>query len=122
DIHFSISAASSFIAAIIVLLMHRYIPEFILSIIYVGTLVSEPIKQNRKKKIKEFIEEKSKVELNLMRKVLRMEKKTYLREIVEWSEGYGYKVEGNYLIIPNDKISSFIDLLMQDKPFAKKRT
>ena len=34
DIHFSISAASSFIAAIIVLLMHRWIPEFIISIIY----------------------------------------------------------------------------------------
>ena len=50
DIHVSISAASSFIAAIIVLLMHKWIPEFIISIIYTGTLASEPIKQNRKKK------------------------------------------------------------------------
>ncbi|MFW9874369.1 MAG: archaeosortase H [Candidatus Thorarchaeota archaeon] len=122
DIHFSISAASSFIAAIIVLLMHKYIPEFILSIIYVGTLVSEPVKQKRKEKIKYLVENTSKVELNLMRKVLRMEKKEYLKEIVEWSEKYGYRVEGDYLIIPNEKISNFIDLLMQDKPFAKERT
>jgi len=44
DIHYSISAASSFVAAIIVLLMHKYIPEFIISIIYTGTLISKKMK------------------------------------------------------------------------------
>ncbi|MHA1805740.1 MAG: archaeosortase H [Promethearchaeota archaeon] len=39
DIHVSISAASSFIAAIIVLMLHKWIPEFILSIIYAGILI-----------------------------------------------------------------------------------
>ncbi|MFX1394149.1 MAG: archaeosortase H [Promethearchaeota archaeon] len=47
DIHYSISAASSFIAAIIVLLMHKWIPEFIISIIYSGTLVSRRIKESK---------------------------------------------------------------------------
>ncbi len=47
DIHYSISAASSFIAAIIVLLMHKWIPEFILSIIYTGTLISKKLKEKR---------------------------------------------------------------------------
>jgi len=122
DIHFSISAASSFVAAIIVLLMHKWLPEFIISIIYVGTLVSEPVKQNRKKKVKEIVKKTSKVELNLIRKVLRMEKKTYLKDIVAWSEEYGYTVEGDYLLIPDNKISNFIESLMQDKPFAKERT
>lgn len=41
DIHVSISAASSFIAAIIVLLLHKWIPEFIISIIYTGTILNE---------------------------------------------------------------------------------
>ncbi|MFX0082776.1 MAG: archaeosortase H [Candidatus Hodarchaeota archaeon] len=122
DIHFSISAASSFIAAIIVLLMHKWIPEFIISIIYVGTLVSEPVKQNRKKKVKELVKETGKVDLNLIRKVLRMEKKTYLKDIVKWSEEYGYTVEGNFLLIPDNEISNFIELLMQNKPFAKEKT
>ena len=122
DIHFSISAASSFVAAIIVLLMHKWLPEFIISIIYVGTLVSEPVKQNRKKKVKEIVKKTSKVELNLIRKVLRMEKKTYLKDIVTWSEEYGYTVEGDYLLIPDNEISNFIESLMQDKPFAKERT
>ncbi|MFX1500435.1 MAG: archaeosortase H [Promethearchaeota archaeon] len=117
DIHFSISAASSFIAVIIVLLMHRWIPEFIISIIYTGTLVSEPIKQKRKLLIKKMVEENNKAELNLMRKILRMEKKSFLREISSWSDDFGYSIEGDYLIIPSEKTSNFIELLMQDKPF-----
>ncbi|MFX1456445.1 MAG: archaeosortase H [Promethearchaeota archaeon] len=121
DIHFSISAASSFIAAIIVLLMHRWIPEFIISIIYVGTLVSEPIKQKRKEKVKETVSKTNKAELKLMRKVLRMDKKTFSKDISKWSEDFGYEVEGIYLKIPSDKISNFIELLMQEKPFQKTR-
>ena len=50
SIHVSISAASSFIAAIIILLLHKWIPEFIISIIYTGTLISRKIKQLRKPK------------------------------------------------------------------------
>lgn len=34
DIHVSISAASSFIAAVIILMMHKFIPEFVLSIMW----------------------------------------------------------------------------------------
>ncbi len=119
DIHVSISAASSFIAAIIVLLMHKWIPEFILSIIYIGTLVSEPIKLKRKKKVKVMVEKMNKVELKLMRKILRMDKKTYLHEISTWSEGFGYVIDGDYLTIPTEKVSNFIELLMLDKPFKK---
>ena len=47
SIHVSISAASSFIAAIIILLLHKWIPEFIISIIYTGTLISRKVKQVR---------------------------------------------------------------------------
>ena len=50
SIHVSISAASSFIAAIIILLLHKWIPEFIISIIYTGTLISNKIKLLRKPK------------------------------------------------------------------------
>ncbi|NHJ25581.1 MAG: hypothetical protein EAX89_13440 [Candidatus Lokiarchaeota archaeon] len=49
SIHVSISAASSFIAAIIVLLLHKWIPEFIISIIYTGTLIGNKFKKFRKR-------------------------------------------------------------------------
>ena len=119
DIHFSISAASSFIAAIIVLLMHRWIPEFIISIIYIGTLVSEPVKQKRKQNTKETVSESNKAKLKSMRKILRMEKKTFSQDISKWSKDLGYSIEGGYLIIPPDKKADFIEQLMQDKPFKK---
>jgi len=119
DIHFSISAASSFIAAIIVLLMHRWIPEFIISIIYIGTLVSEPVKQKRKKTIKETVSESNKVKLKFMRKILRMDKKTFSQDISSWSKEFGYSIDDEYLIIPSDKKADFIEQLMQDKPFKK---
>ncbi|MBD3211190.1 MAG: hypothetical protein GF311_01185 [Candidatus Lokiarchaeota archaeon] len=50
DIHYSISAASSFIAAIIVLLMHKWIPEFIISLIYAYSLIKQKITGRSKKK------------------------------------------------------------------------
>ena len=118
DIHFSISAASSFIAAIIVLLMHKTIPEFILSIIYCGTLISEPIKQKRKEKIKMTVEATNKVDLKLMRQILRIEKKGFNKKISEWAESFGYTIEGENLVISETKVSDFIELLMMDKPFT----
>ncbi len=44
SIHVSISAASSFVAAIIILLLHKWMPEFIISIIYIGTLLNKRFK------------------------------------------------------------------------------
>ncbi|MFX1313457.1 MAG: archaeosortase H [Promethearchaeota archaeon] len=120
DIHFSISAASSFIAVIIVLLMHKWIPEFIISIIYVGTLISEPIKHKRKEKITRSVKDTNKVELKLMRPVLRMEKKSFYEKISEWADNFGYRIEGENLVIPENKVSEFIELLMMDRPFTKK--
>ena len=50
SIHVSISAASSFVAAIIIILLHKWIPEFIISIIYIGTLISKRLKLLKKPK------------------------------------------------------------------------
>ena len=119
DIHFSISAASSFIAAIIVLLLHKWIPEFILSIIYTGTLVTEPIKKKRKEKIRDAVSQTNKFESKLIGKVLRMDKKTRDAQISEWSTDFGYKIEGDYIVVSNEQISEFIELLMKEKPFER---
>jgi len=122
DIHFSISAASSFIAAIIVLLMHKWMPEFIISIIYVGTLVTEPIKKKRKEKVRDTVMDTNKVELKVMRKILRMDKKKFPEEISAWSKEFGYTIEDDYLIVPDKEVSKFIELIMQTKPFEKETT
>jgi hypothetical protein len=54
-----------------------------------------------------------------MGKILRLDKKSFSKDIVSWSEKYGYEVEGNYVIIPDEKVSKFVNLLMQDRPFKE---
>jgi exosortase/archaeosortase family protein len=119
DIHVSISAASSFIAAIIVLLMHKWIPEFIISIIYVGTFISEPIKQKRKEKVEDLVKKTKRVDLKFIRKILRMDKKNFHNEIRDWAEKFGYIIENSNLVIPDKKLIEFLELLNLEKPFFK---
>ena len=119
DIHYSISAASSFIAAIIILLLHKWIPEFIISIIYLGSIVNKSIQNTRKEKIVEIVEESNKVPLNLLRKVLGMDKKSYVNDMITWADKFGYSIKEDLLIIPEDRVEKFIEMLTWEKPFEK---
>lgn len=47
DIHYSISAASSFIAIAAILVMHKWTPEFILSLIWIGDQIRNAIKKSK---------------------------------------------------------------------------
>ncbi len=55
SIHYSISAASSIIAAVIIILMNRWIPEFVLSIMIIGRRIGNVFKhtQNPPTKVEE---------------------------------------------------------------------
>jgi hypothetical protein len=119
DIHYSISAASSFIAAIIILLLHKWIPEFIISIIYAGSIVDKKINDNRNDTIIEMVEESNEVPLVLMRKVLRMDKDTYMTDMIPWAENFGYSTKGDVLIIPKEGGEKFIKMLVWEKPFEQ---
>ena len=46
DVHYPISAASSFIAVACVLIMHKFVPEFIMSLIWIGDELKAMIKGN----------------------------------------------------------------------------
>ena len=116
DIHYSISAASSFIAAIIILLLHKWIPEFILSIIYTGTLVSEPIKKKRKENIKIMVNESKTAPIRMMIKVLKIDRRNYESQIKKWAEFYNYSLKGDTVIVPENKTEEFIELLMKGPP------
>ena len=119
DIHYSISAASSFIAAIIILLLHKWIPEFIISIIYTGTLISEPFKAKRKEKIVNMANETQKVDLNLIKKHLGGNNKDFSRKFPEMARNFGFSIEGGYLLVPNENYSDFLDAF--EKKFRKSK-
>ena len=115
DIHYSISAASSFIAAIIVLLLHYWIPEFIISIIFVGTLISEPIKAKRKEKVILDLKNSNKVELTTLRKALGMKRKVFSKKFESMAKNYNFIIEQKYLVIPDERTDEFLRIL--DKKF-----
>ncbi len=117
DIHYSISAASSFIAAIIILLLHKWIPEFIISIIYTGTLISEPMKAKRKEKIITIANESQKIDLNLIRKYLGANNKDFSRKFPEMAQDFGFFMEDGQLLVPSEKKSEFLNAL--EKKFRK---
>ena len=120
DIHYSISAASSFIAAIIILLLHKWIPEFIISIIYTGTLVSEPIKAKRKEKIIMSVNESQKVDLNLIRKHIGVNNKDFSQKFPQMAQEFGFSIEGGNLLVHSDKKSDFLNAL--EKKFKKNKS
>lgn len=117
DIHYSISAASSFIAAIIILLLHKWIPEFIISIIYIGTLITRPIKIKRKENLISSVKEENKVEIDLLRKYLRLNKKNYIKKIKIIVEKLGCQIEDKEILIPKGVAPKFISELKANKPF-----
>jgi hypothetical protein len=99
--------------------MHKWIPEFIISIIYVGTFISEPIKQKRKEKVEDLVKKTKRVDLKFIRKILRMDKKNFHNEIRDWAEKFGYIIENSNLVIPDKKLIEFLELLNLEKPFFK---
>ncbi len=111
DIHYSISAASSFIAIIIVLLLHKWNPEFIISIIYIGTLVSEPMKERRNEKIMDQLRTEKKVELSLLKKALRMKPITFNKTLIGWKEKYLISYDDCYLALDSTKEGLFIEFI-----------
>jgi len=118
DIHFSISAASSFIAAIIVLLMHKWIPEFVVSIIYCGTLISEPIKRKRKEILLNEMQNSNKIGIQLFRKYLGWKKKNFEQKFSEIASSLGLTIKERKLIITENKRSELLDAI--ENKFGKK--
>jgi len=118
DIHYSISAASSFIAAIIILLLHKWIPEFILSIIYTGTLITEPMKAKRKETALYQAKEYKKVGFVLLRRAIGGVKKDFSSIFSAEASEYGFQTEDYYLLVPEEQFDAFKEAL--ENKFKKK--
>jgi hypothetical protein len=81
--------------------------------------VDKKIKDNRNETIKEMVEESNEVPLILMRKVLRMDKDTYMTDMIPWAENFGYSTNGDVLIVPKVQVEKFLEMLSWEKPFEK---
>jgi len=48
-----------------------------------------------------------------------MDKKTYISNMIPWADKFGCSVKGDLLIIPEDRVERFIEMLTWEKPFEK---
>lgn len=72
--------------------------------------------KERLEKIKEMMEVSTRINLDMMRDVLDMDKKTFNNKIFEWAKEFSFIIDGDYLNINKETISDFIYAL--DKQFA----
>jgi hypothetical protein len=98
-------------------LLHKWIPEFIISIIYTGTLISEPNKRKRKELIINNVNESQKVDLNLIRKHIGADKKSFSQKFPKMAQDFGFSIESEQLLVPEGKKSDFLNAI--EKKFRK---
>jgi hypothetical protein len=67
-------------------------------------------------KLKRILDVSKRVSLGMIRDVLKLEKETFSERIVEWAHQFGFKIDGDYVILENADIDGFIAEL--DKSFA----
>lgn len=77
-----------------------------------GSLPTTPETENEKfQQLKSLLRVSKKVKINDIRDILDLERKTLLPIIVEWAEDYGFKVDGDYLILNEESLSDFLNNL-----------
>jgi len=77
---------------------------------------SKKLEEESINKLKKMIKVSDRLNLEMIRKALRLEEITFLDKIFDWAEEFGFRIDGDYLIIKKERVLDFIDLL--DKQFA----
>jgi len=72
--------------------------------------------QDKKGKIKKMLQVSKKIKIEMMRDGLKMEQEEFQEIIDKWASEFGFKIEGDYIIINNDTVLEFIEAL--DNQFA----
>ena len=55
--------------------------------------------------------------LDMMRRALKIKEETFLDNIFKWAAEFGFRIDGEYLVINKDTVEEFIDVL--DKQFTQ---
>lgn len=79
--------------------------------------INKPIDMN---KLNKMMQVSSRLRLDMMRKSLEMDEKTFLDKIYDWAAEFGFTIDGDYLIINKNTVSDFIAAL--DQQFASWET
>ncbi len=79
------------------------------------TVKDKEIKKADIEKIKKTIKVSDRLRMSMMRKALNLDESLFLDKIFDWADSFGFRIDGDYLIIKQDTVSDFIEAL--DKEF-----
>ena len=69
----------------------------------------EKLEKERIEKLKTILEVSTRVKLDMMRSVLELDEKTFNDQVFEWAKKYNFIIDGDYLIVDPEKVSTFLD-------------
>lgn len=72
--------------------------------------------------IESMIKVSTRIKLEMMRDVLKMEKESFNEKIFDWAKRFDFIIDGNYLVVKHAKVSEFIRNLNKDYDFSTKKS
>lgn len=76
--------------------------------------------KNLLSKIERIMKTSSKIRLDMMREILQLNSSTYNSKILDWALDFGFKIDGDYIIIEGADVNAFISDL--DRQFEHWKT
>jgi tetratricopeptide (TPR) repeat protein len=89
-------------------------PNYIDARNYLGNVLKVK-KEKISSNIKKIMKVSTKIRLDIMRDVLKMEFSEFNEKLLDWAVEFGFKIDGDYIIIENSDVEGFINQL--DKQF-----
>lgn len=62
-------------------------------------------------KIQKIVDVSDRINIAMMRKLLNMDEDTFNANLIDWAKEFGFRIDGEYLVINKERIDDFIDML-----------
>ena len=68
-------------------------------------------------KLRDILNISNRIKLERVQNILNLDDKSFNKKIIEWANEFGFRIDGEYLIVNEETVSDFIDRL--DEQFAE---
>jgi hypothetical protein len=73
----------------------------------------EQVKKDQEmiEKLKDMMEVSTRIRLDMMCRILKLKQEDFDENIFKWAKKFGFKVDGDYIVIENADVSGFLEAL-----------
>ncbi|MFX0076955.1 MAG: hypothetical protein ACFE96_16030, partial [Candidatus Hermodarchaeota archaeon] len=81
----------------------------------------ESIEKGSIEKVKRMVKVSDRINLDMMRTALKMDKEVFSEKIFEWADKFDFRIDADMLIVNKEKVGEFFDALEEDVSVFKDR-